>query len=269
MLNDQKIKFGKFLLMDFEVPHVLPNSNLIMACHISGVHDVNRNITLEDDNYELVRDWAESVSALNLQGLIFHNNLSPETCNKYKNKYISFIKINYNSQFNPNVYRYFIYNEFLQKYINHLNGIFVTDVSDVTLVNNPFIDPFYIENPTSIFCGDEPKILNNDWMVAHSTHLRTQISDFVEYENRFGQDVLLNCGIIGGNAPLFKDFIQKLCIIHKQANSNNQTAFTGDMGAFNYLARTQYNEQLKYGAPVNTIFKMYEKHRTDCWFRHK
>ena len=255
--------------MNFELPHFLPNSNLLMACHITGVHDVNRNITLEDDNYDLVRDWTESVAALNLQGIIFHNNFSLETCNKYRNKFIHFIKVDYNSQFNPNVYRYFIYNQFLKKYLVHFNGIFVTDVSDVVLINDPFVDPYYINNPTSIFCGDEPKILDNDWMVAHSTHLRNQISDFEEYENRFGQDVLLNCGVIGGNATLFKDFIQKLCIIHQQANCNNQTAFTGDMGAFNYLARTQFNEYLKHGAPVNTIFKMYETERTDCWFRHK
>jgi hypothetical protein len=255
--------------MDFDVPYFVPNSNVLMACHITGVHDVNRNNTLEDDNYELVRDWAESVAALNLQGIIFHNNLSSETCNRYKNKFIHFIRVNYNSQFNPNVYRYIIYTQFLQKHINHFNGIFVTDVSDVTLINNPFIDPYFINNPNSIFCGDEPKILNNEWMVDHSTHLRSQISDFAEYENKFGQEVLLNCGIIGGYASVFFDFIQKLSDIHQRANFNNQTAFTGDMGAFNYLARTQFNVHLKHGAPVNTIFKMYENERTDCWFKHK
>ena len=52
-------------------------------------------------------------------------------------------------------------------------------------------------------------------------------------------------------------------------HSANQTAFTGDMGAFNYLARTQFNSHLRHGAPVNTVFKMYENERQDCWFRHK
>jgi hypothetical protein len=41
------------------------------------------------------------------------------------------------------------------------------------------------------------------------------------------------------------------------------------MGAFNYLARTQFNGHLRHGAPVNTVFKMYETERQDCWFRHK
>ena len=37
--------------------------DLVLACHITGVYDVNRNMTLADDSYELVREWAESVAA--------------------------------------------------------------------------------------------------------------------------------------------------------------------------------------------------------------
>jgi hypothetical protein len=82
-----------------------PNTNLVMACHITGVHDVNRNTTLAADSYELVKDWKESVTAANLQGLIFHNNFSQKTCKSFENKNVSFIKIDYNPPFNPNVFR--------------------------------------------------------------------------------------------------------------------------------------------------------------------
>jgi len=41
------------------------------------------------------------------------------------------------------------------------------------------------------------------------------------------------------------------------------------MGAFNYLMRTKYNNEVKHGEPINTVFKMYESERTDCWFKHK
>jgi len=252
-----------------EIRRFRPNTNVIIACHITGVYDVNRNTTLDNDNYELVRDWAESVAKHHLKGIIFHNNFSSETCEKFKNKYISFIKINYNNQFNPNIYRYFVYNDFLQHHVQFFKSIFVTDITDVTLVNNPFIDSYFIKNSTSIFCGDEPKTLNNDWMMEHSTNLRNNISDYAEYESKFGSETLLNCGVIGSKAPIFFDFIKKLCAIHEYANSANQTSYSGDMGAFNYLARTQFNRNLRYGTPVNTVFKMYENERQDCWFRHK
>ena len=255
--------------MASEIRSFRPNTDVIMACHITGVFDVNRTTTLDNDKYELVRDWAESVAEHRLQGVIFHNNFSFETCEKFQNDYISFIKIDYNNQFNPNVYRYFVYHDFLQQHIQFFKNIFVTDITDVTLLTNPFIDPYFIENSTAIFCGDETKTLHNDWMLDHSTHLRNNISDYAAYESKFGAETLLNCGIIGSKAPILFDFIKKLCAIHESANSANQTAFTGDMGAFNYLARTQFNSQLIHGAPVNTVFKMYENERLDCWFRHK
>lgn len=255
--------------MAFESPLFPPNTNVVMACYITGVHDVNRNTTLTNDSYDLVKDWVESITAANLQGVIFHNNFSEATCKSYENENISFVKIAYDSQFNPNVFRYFVYRDFLQQHIQQINGIFITDITDVVLVNNPFVDPLFCEHPNALFCGDEPKLLHNDWMIAHSENLRKNIPDYAAYESAFGNEILLNCGIIGGAASLFFDFLQQLCAIHQQANRDNKTAYTGDMGAFNYLARTKFNQQLIHGAPVNTVFKQYETDRKDCWFRHK
>jgi hypothetical protein len=255
--------------MAIESPRFQLNTNLVMACLITGVHDVNRDMTLTNDTYELVKDWAESITAANLKGVIFHNNFSEETCKSFENETISFVKIEYNPQFNPNVFRYFVYRDFLKQHIQQINGIFITDVTDVVLVNNPFTDPLFIENPSTLFCGDEPKKLHNDWMIAHAENLRNNIPDYAAYESTFGNDILLNCGIMGGSATLIFDFLQQLCSIHQLSNSDNKTAYTGDMGAFNYLARTQFNHQLIHGAPVNTVFKEYEIERNDCWFRHK
>jgi hypothetical protein len=145
----------------------------------------------------------------------------------------------------------------------------VTDVSDVTLAQNPFIHPLFTANTDALFCGDEPKTLHNDWMLAHAEHLRGQISDYSVYEERFASEVLLNCGVFGGSFPIFFDFLQQLCALHEKYNHANKSAYTGDMGAFNYLARTRFNNNLFHGSPVNTVFKSYENDRTDCWFRHK
>ncbi len=255
--------------MIVESPRFVPDTNVVMACLISGVHDVNRNTTLTDDNHQLVKEWAESITAANLKGVIFHNNFSEETCKSFDNETISFVKIAYDTQFNPNVFRYFAYRNFLRENIQQIKGIFITDVTDVVLVKNPFTDPLFIENSSALFCGDEPKLLNNDWMIAHAENLRKNIHDYAEYESNFGDEILLNCGIIGGSSSLLLDFLHQLCAIHQHANHDNKTAYTGDMGAFNYLARTQFNSQLIHGTPVNTVFKEYENERNDCWFRHK
>jgi len=242
---------------------------LVLACHITGVYDVNRSTTLPDDSYDLVKDWAESIAAAKLRGILFHNNFSDETCARFENEYISLVRIDYNPTFNPNVFRYFVYRDYVAQCTEPIQGVFVTDVSDVTLAKNPFNDPFFIDNPNSLFCGDEPKTLDNDWMRDHSEHLRAQIQDYAEYEERFAEETLLNCGVFGGAYPLFMDFLQQLCALHESYNHSNKTAYTGDMGAFNYLARTRFNTNLHHGTPVNTVFKSYENDRIDCWFRHK
>ena len=60
--------------MAVDSPLFPPNTNVVMACLITGVHDVNRNTTLTNDTFQLVKDWADSITAANLKGIIFHNN---------------------------------------------------------------------------------------------------------------------------------------------------------------------------------------------------
>ena len=249
--------------------YIPKSENIILACHIAGVYDVNRSTTLEHDDYALVQAWADSIQALGLQGVLFHNNFSEETCEKYSNENISFIKIEYNEKWNPNVFRYFIYRDFLLNFLSTIKSVFVTDVSDVVLVKNPFETFLFQENRDTLFCGDEPKTLDNEWMNDHSAHLRNQIADFAEYEQSFAQSTLLNCGIIGGSTTVMLNFLESLCDVHEKFNRENKTAFTGDMGAFNYIVRKQFNDRLIHGAPVNTVFKEYESSRMECWFRHK
>ncbi len=256
----------------FKHPVIQPfatNQSIIMACHLSGIYDVNRSTTLTNDDYNLVKDWADSVTALNMTGIIFHNNFSAATCRQYESESIKFIEVEYDAAYNPNVYRYFIYRHFLQLYAPKLSNVFITDVSDVVVLNNPFVQPTFMDNQRAVFCGDEPKRLDNDWMKDHSTHLRNGIPDYAAYEETFKAAPLLNCGVIGGSALVMREFVEQLCDIHEQYNCDNQTAYTGDMGAFNFLARTRYNDRLIHGKPVNTVFKAYQLEKTDCWFRHK
>lgn len=240
-----------------------------MACLLTGIYDVNRSETLADDDYSLVKDWAESLENLQLNGIIFHNGFADATCAKYESENITFAKVSHVAHFNPNVYRYFVYRDFLRIHAHEIESVFVTDISDVVAIHNPFAQTLFRGNPNTIFCGDEPKCLDNEWMKAHASHLRNGIADYGAYEEKFGNKTLLNCGVIGGEIGIMQDFIEKLCDIHQAYNHDNQTAYTGDMGAFNYLIRTQFNDQLLHGAPVNTVFKEYQTNRTDCWFRHK
>lgn len=250
-------------MIDFKIA-----KNIIVASHISGVYDVNRNEILANDDFSIVSKWAKSISDLNLQGIIFHNNFSQETCDAHQNDSLRFVKVDYDYSYNPNVYRYFLYNEFLKLHSHQFNNVFFTDVSDVVVLKNPFVENLFLANPLAIFCGDEPEILDNVWMQNHGEHLRNKIPDYAIYEAKFKNKALLNCGIVGGNSAVMKSFIADLWSIHSSFNYDNSTKFTGDMGAFNYLVRTKYNSQTIHGNPVNTEFKKYTSDSI-CWFQHK
>ncbi|MDH4403444.1 MAG: hypothetical protein QE264_04275, partial [Flavobacterium sp.] len=131
------------------------SNKLILGCHITGVYDVNRNQMLLDDDFSIIEKWSASISKLNLQAIIFHNNFSDSTVLKYQSDHLIFIKITHDIRFNPNVFRYSLYSQFLNKYFDKIDSLFVTDVSDVLVLKNPFIQPLFIDNSDFVFCGDE------------------------------------------------------------------------------------------------------------------
>lgn len=243
--------------------------NLVCATLLTGLYDVNRNEQLSEDNFDLVRGWYNSVVQLKMRGLIFHNTFSEKTTKRYENEYVTFARVNFDKQLNANVFRYLVYQEFIETYSSWIKGIFVTDIADVEVVMNPFSQPLFLQNPTALFCGDEPKPLANEWMNDHSTHLRNAIPGFRAYEQANQHQPLLNCGVIGGTVQVMQPLMDSLANLHRQYTPQNTTAYTLDMGAFNYVARTRFGPQILHGAPVNTVFKGYEATRNNCWFRHK
>lgn len=243
--------------------------NIICASIFTGVYDVNRNEMLLQDDFSIVEKWYNAIHHIGLNGIIFHNNFSAETISKYQSNSIRFIKVEFNDKFNGNVYRYLVYYDFLKKYGNQIENLFFTDIGDVEVIKSPFDDPYFLQNTSAIFCGDEVEVLNNEWMREHCTHLRKLIPDFSDFEEKNKSQALLNCGIIGGKTSLLLLLMKELARIHTTFTVSNKTPYTLDMGAFNYIVRTLFSEKVIHGFPVNTRFKNYETDRVDCWFTHK
>lgn len=246
------------------------SKNYVFASILTGVYDVNRNQLLPLDDFQIVQDWYNSVVKHRLKAVIFHNNFSDDTIYRYQNELITFVKVDFNGILNANVHRYIIYRDYLKQHPDQVENLFVTDIADVVVLNNPFSHPLFLKHRAEkIFCGDEPKPLENEWMKEHSTHLRNNIIDYDKYEEKYQHDTLLNCGIIGGSIEYMQILLDELSHIHETYTVNNQTAYTCDMGAFNYVMRTKFSGNIIHGLPVNTIFKAYEQDNTACWFRHK
>ncbi len=249
--------------------HYKEGTNFIFASLLTGVYDVNRNELLNKNDFGMINKWYDSIIKLQVKAIVFHNTFSKNIVEKYTNEYVRFIEVQYDKKLNPNIYRYFIYQDYINQYYTKISNLFVTDISDVEVINNPFESHLYHEKSDFLFCGDEPGILDNLWMRNHCTHLRTSIPEFNIYESLNQQETLLNCGVIGANITIMKSLLDKIVAIHDAVSLTNKTDYTLDMGVFNFVARTNFANKIIHGEPVNTVFKKYESKRTDCWFRHK
>lgn len=241
----------------------------LFASLFTGVFDVNRNEILRDNDFQIIQKWYNSVVHLELNAIVFHNTFSQEVVERFSNEMVRFIYVPLEKDFNPNIFRYIAYSNFLSSTRLEISHLFLTDITDVEVVRNPFQSELFLSNKEHLFCGDEPKTFDNEWMKAHCAHLREQLSEFALFENEHEKSPLLNCGIFGGRLAEIQKLLQAISELHQRVSVTNTTPFTLDMGVFNYLARTMFREKIIHGEPVNTVFKGYEEDRLDCWFRHK
>ena len=45
--------------------------DVVLACHITGVYDVNRKEVLQDDDYSIIKPWADSLIEHKINGIVF------------------------------------------------------------------------------------------------------------------------------------------------------------------------------------------------------
>ncbi|MCY7362190.1 MAG: hypothetical protein LH629_09020, partial [Ignavibacteria bacterium] len=149
--------------------HHINSTKFIFATLITGVYDVNRNEILKNNDFGIIQKWYDSVLKLQLNAIVFHNTFSKEIVEKYTNEYIQFIEIKYDKSLNTNIFRYFVYQDYINQNLHKISDLFVTDITDVEVINNPFESNVYIENSDYLFCGDELEILDNEWMRNHNS----------------------------------------------------------------------------------------------------
>jgi len=244
--------------------------DVVMATILTDVEDLQRKIRWENNNFNIISDWYFSMKHHNVNAVIFHNTFSKDITEKYTTEKIKFIRVDYSGELNPNVYRYFFYKDFLKENKYFIKNVFLTDINDVIMLNNPFKSNFFKSYNNFLFSGDEEITYSGSkWIKLHNTHLRQNIDNFIEYEKNNYEKKLLNCGIIGGNVKNIINLVDKICNIHETVTITNKTKYTCDMGVYNYVMRQNFNEKVKHGIPINTKFKYYEKKTEQIWFKHK
>lgn len=161
--------------------------------------------------------------------------------------------------------RWFHALEFLDNHPS-IEKVWCVDSTDVEMINNPF--PKMKEGV--IYTGDEVGILDSIWMRNH--HADENMHALI---SKYGNETLLNAGLLGGDVELVKEFIFTITHLYSYRiadyeKGNRRININSDMGLFNLVARTMYNHMLSHGPHVNTPFKGYaEKAGATAWWKHK
>ena len=233
-------------------------SPLVLASYFNYKADPQRKIKWDED-YSKLFPLINSVIKKGIKIIVFHNCFQDvpniENC--------SWVKVTPNMSFTPNVYRYFVYLDFLKQNQSTVSSVFMVDSTDVGMLKNPFNK---IKN-NILYVGDErSKKVGLSWMEKNQGRHLT-IPDYKHIIDNNKDRILINCGIIGGEMSIILKFLEQLTFYHLTYSKDLKTS--SDMAIFNYTIWKHFSKIVNHGSHVNTRFKKYETNNNISWWKHK
>ena len=237
--------------------------NVILSTYLTAKLDPQRHTQWPKDDYSKIDAWKSSIEALNLQGVIFHDCLSEEFVKEYTSDNIKFIKCIDDYEWSTNDFRFLLYNHYLNAH-KEIDLVFMTDVSDVKVVMDPFEQIEKHNEREKIFVG-----LDNAGIIATAPWSRMEHYGYIPKYTPLWQTLkhpVVNAGALGGTRQNMIDYTQYMV---NEFNEINVPGKNNNMAVFNFVAYHFYKDNLVYGAPVTSNFSRFENDREDVWFIHK
>lgn len=198
------------------------------------------------NNINAINPLYDSVKRLDLDMIIFHDQLSVKFIRKYTTdkirfeKYIPICKI-------PTMARFHCYMEHLKH--NVYETVLCLDCGDLEL----YKDPFPLIDDKILIGSEEGLIGDSVWM----NDIFLKVYKKVYYSDR----KILNCGILGGSYNVMSVLLNLFYLDTEHKKSNV------DMAVFNKLVYEIF--KYKTGFPIHTIFGKNEGSESGCYIRHK
>lgn len=254
--------------------------HVIMSCYMTSKMDPQRQFFQQNDSYEYMKPFYETVLEQGLHAVIFTDKLSDDFISKYQTDKIIFKKCKMGN-YSINDERFIIYYQYLLK--NKYKYALMTDISDVFVIKNPFdlmtkIDKIFVGTNVVGFGADKRTPMwfeRRNWKIEpFNEKLKNANYDDVGYKSNKIQ--IYSAGLLGGSYDKIMWFLIQttniMLIINSQKNYN--------MVVFNYIINKhlleEYNSTTfctKYvytGTPFNSLFGKYEKmENTECCLFHK
>lgn len=231
--------------------------NTFLTCYFTKPGDTQRGPGAWPENPSLLIPLIESVTKVDEVITVLHDCLETEQTRELEANYnVNFEYVD--TSINPYFQRWISYRSWLMVNKMKYENVFCVDGTDVLILK----PPMWEEIGNSIFVGDENSILDDPGGWMRSRHPGERMNVFLD---AVGSRQMLNAGVLGGSLQSVCDFIKEIVNFYTELGQDNHVT---DMGAFNYVARTFFNNRLRYGREVTTSFKSEEKNAYS-WIKHK
>lgn len=226
----------------------IEKENILVTWYGTKVQDPQRKEHFEADIKHL-DSLIKSVKNLNQKLVILHDCFDDvKDC-----KNIYWVKVE--TSLNPYIQRWVSYREYLMNNKDKISNLFFIDGTDVEVI----VEPRWNDLKDYLWCGDELELVNCNWLTKN--HNTATLNNFYK---EYGNYQLLNAGVVGGSTDTMLEFTKQLIDFYSLELNIGQT----DMAMFNYICRTNWNDKIKSGRQVTTIFKGNENNNIS-WFKHK
>jgi len=235
------------------MPFDHPKGGVILASYFNANPDPQRGVTWMPDAGQL-QPLIKSCEKSGVPLKIFHDCLP---CDDDE----IFIRVPQQHDYSPNAYRWMVYHAYLED--NRHDNVFMVDSTDVEVLRNPFLSI----NPNRIYVGDEHNMqVDNGWMQRCQEPLLGSLTDYRSVIEANANEVLPNCGIVGGSYAVAMEYLRFRVEYHEK--HTHGVLQSTDMAIFNYILWKHFKDRMTSGIKVNTRFKANEYNRIS-FFKHK
>ena len=230
-----------------------PTKDILISSYFTSTGDPQKNATIQETFHYMVH-WFVGAMKFNLNIVIFYDEINQDWVNRIEHLYtkVTFIKANLKGR---SVYdaRFYIIHDYLA---NHpeINRAFLTDLSDIQILQSPFELMDRIDNQLLYMGIDEPFYLtsySNKWMLNLYKRCYTTGTLKAEEEPLDKLMTLYNAGLIGGTREVL------LAMLHRtlQWLDIGKKDTYCDMGAVNIAAHKYFYDELFFGYPLQSGFR--------------
>src|SRR5512139_1315653 len=111
-------------------------TSIVLTVYLTRRIDPQRQIQWRADCDDVVQTWIGSVLRFGLQGIIFHDGLSPAFVERWSSQYVRFMPVTWQTPWTAAEERVRVYLDWLAVF--HSDWVLTTDLADVEFYRDPF-----------------------------------------------------------------------------------------------------------------------------------